>query len=184
MNIRRAMIPLLLSAVAVVATATPAFAHAELTASDPAQGASVAAPPQQVRLTFSEAVTLPDNPVTITGPGGAAWTVGTPAIAGAVITVPVQPSGPAGAYTLSYTVIADDGDDVKGTVAFTLTTAASTTTTTTEAPPPTTTASAAPVADTADPDSGMPVWVWILGAVVLAAAGAVVALRLARPKSS
>lgn len=71
MNIRRLASALLLSAAAVTLTATPAFAHAELKASDPAQGASIATPPQQVSLTFAEAVTLPDNPVTVTGPDGA-----------------------------------------------------------------------------------------------------------------
>jgi methionine-rich copper-binding protein CopC len=185
MKIRQIATTLLLTGAAVVATATPAFAHAELISSNPAQGASVAAPPQQVQLTFSEAVTLPDNPFTITGPDGASWTVDTPSIAGAVITIPVQPSGPAGAYTLTYKVTADDGDTETGTVAFTLTTAAGTTsatTTTTEAAP--TTTATASVANTSDSDSGIPVWVWILGAVILVAIGVVVALRLGRPKQS
>ena len=189
MYIRRLATVLLLSGLAVVATATPAFAHAELIASDPASGASVAAPPQQVQLTFNEAVTLPADPVTITGPEGASWTIGQPSIAGAVVTVPVQPSGPAGAYTLTYRVVSDDGDDVTGTVAFTLTTAATTTT-----PPPTTTDTSTTVAPTTtvpaaapaseDSDGGIPVWVWLLGAAVLVAVGVVVALRLARHKRS
>jgi methionine-rich copper-binding protein CopC len=186
MNIRRLATALLLSGAAVVATATPAFAHAELIASDPAQNASLAAAPQQVSLTFGEAVTLGDNPVTVTGPEGASWTVGQAAVNGAVVTAPVQPNGPAGAYTLAYTVISDDGDEVKGTVLFTLTAAAgpTTTTTTTEAPPSTTASAEPAAASTNDSDGGIPVWVWILGAVVLVAIGLVVALRVARPKNS
>ncbi len=177
MDVRRLAAALLLSGVAVVATATPAFAHAELIASDPAQGAALPAPPQQVALTFNEPVTPAADPVTITGPEGASWTVGTPSIAGAMVTAPVQPSGPAGAYTLTYRVVSDDGDEVTGTVAFTLTTAATTTTNPTTAAPTTTAPAAAPTSDT---DDGVPAWVWILGAAVLLAIGVLVALRLAR----
>lgn len=196
MNVRRLATVLLLSGVAVIGTATPAFAHAELIASDPAQNAALAAPPQQVSLTFNEPVTLAPNPVTITGPGGVAWTVGQPSIAGAVITIPVTPMGPAGPYTLAYQVVSDDGDAINGSVPFTLTAAVpappttttapptTTTTTTTTETPPSTTASAEPAAATSDDDGGVPVSVWIIGAVVLVAAGVVVALRGARSKNS
>lgn len=191
MNLRRLATVLLLSGVAVVATATPAFAHAELTASSPAQNASLAEAPQQVQLTFSEAVTLPDNPVTVAGPDGASWTAGPASIAGAVVTVPVTPSGPAGAYTLTYNVISDDGDAISGTVQFTLTAAVpgatSTTATATSEPPPTTSppTTAAPAASsTNDSGGGIPVWVWIVGAVVVVVGGLLLALRLGRPKRS
>lgn len=189
MMVRRLATALLLSGVAVIVTATPAFAHAELIASDPAQNASIAAPPQQISLTFNEAVTVPANPVTITGPDGTTWTAGTPSIAGAVVTVPVTPAGPAGAYTLAYQVISDDGDDVRGSVQFTLTAAVAAPTTaapppTTEAPPSTTASAENTAATTSDSDSGVPVWVWILGAVVLVAVGVTVALRLGRAKNT
>lgn len=192
MNLRRLVTVFLLSGMTVVATATPAFAHAELIASSPAQNAALDAAPQQVQLTFSEAVTPADNPVTIAGPEGAAWTVGTPSLAGAVVTVPVQPTGPAGAYTLTYRVISGDGDAINGTVQFTLTaavpapptTAPPTTTRETTAPPPTTPSPAPAAASSTDSDGGVPVSVWIIGAVVLVAAGVVIALRVARPKNS
>jgi len=191
MNLRRLATVLLLSGVTVVATATPAFAHAELTGSSPAQNASLAEAPQQVQLTFSEAVTLPDNPVTVAGPGGASWTAGTASIAGAVVTVPVTPSGPAGAYTLTYNVVSDDGDPITGTVQFTLTAAVpgatgSTSTptsepTTSDSPPTTATPAAA---STSDSGGGVPVWVWIVAAVVVVIGGLALALRLGRPKRS
>jgi copper resistance protein C len=190
MNGRRLMLALLLGAAATVVTATPAFAHAELIASTPAEGAALAAPPEQVQLTFSEPVTLAANPVTVAGPDGATWTAGQPSVAGAVVTVPVRPAGPAGAYTLTYRVVSSDGDEIGGTVAFTLTAAVPTET---QSPPPTTdttvtttqTTTSTAAADAATDDSGgIPVWVWILVAVVVLAGGVVVALRLGRPKSS
>ncbi|MGB3437944.1 MAG: copper resistance CopC family protein [Actinophytocola sp.] len=184
MSLRRLVTVSLLCGITIVSTATPAFAHAELIASDPATGAALATPPRQVVLTFNEAVTLGENPVTVTGPGGAAWVVGTPSIAGAVVTAPVRPTGPEGAYTLTYRVVSGDGDDVTGSVAFTLTTSADSPTTTTEAAPTTTTTPAAAEESASDMDSGTPAWVWILGAAVVLAVGVVVALRLTRAKNS
>ena len=71
---------------------------------------SLGAPPAQVSLTFGEAVRLPPNPIRVTGPGGAVWTVGKAAVTDATVTAPVTATGPAGAYTLAWQVISDDGD--------------------------------------------------------------------------
>ena len=124
-------------------TASPAWAHTELKSSDPADGSSLSSAPTTVTLTFEEAVTLPGNPIEVTGPDGSSWTVGTATISGASVSAPVEATGPVGQYTLRYTVTADDGDAVKGTVRFTLTSAA--TPATTEVATPTTAAAAAPV---------------------------------------
>jgi methionine-rich copper-binding protein CopC len=190
MNVRGLAIALLLSGVAVVVSATPAFAHAELVGSDPAQNATVAVVPQQVQLTFNEPVTVAENPVTVTGPEGVSWTVGQPSITGAVVTVPVQASGPAGGYTLTYRVLSSDGDVVDGSVAFTLASAVpgpTASSPTSSAPPttevpPTSTASAAPAVGGSS--GGVPVWVWVLGGVVLVVVGVVVALRLGRGRKA
>lgn len=185
MNSRRLAVALLLSGLVVVGTATPALAHAELIASTPAEGAKLATPPKQVKLTFNEPVTPAASPLTVTGPGGTSWTVGKATLAGAVVTVPVQPSGPAGSYTLTYNVISDDGDAVTGTVSFTLTAAATPTTTapTTTTTPPTTTESATnAAASTSDSGSGVPVWVWIVGAAVVFAIALLVVLRMSRTR--
>lgn len=193
MNPRRLATAFLLGAAAVLATATPAAAHAELIASDPVQDASLPAPPQQVQLTFNEPVSLDTDPVVVTGPGNVEWTVGQPTVAGAVVTAPVQATGPSGRYTLIYQVLSKDGDAVTGSVSFTLTAAApppttttttTATTTTTEQPPTTTATTSAAVAPASDPDDGVPVWVWLLGAVAVLAVAVVVALRAGRSRSS
>jgi copper resistance protein C len=172
-SLLRVALSALLAGLALFVTATPALAHTELKSSDPADGSSLDAPPNAVSLTFEEAVTLPTNPISITGPDGSAWTVGKATITGASVTAPVQATGPAGQYTLSYTVIADDGDDVKGTVRFTLTAPA---TPTTEAAAPTTIEAAAPVAAaptaaatpaSATGSGGSSPWVWVAVAVVV-----------------
>lgn len=188
-----ALVALLAGLFAAVLVAAPtASAHTELTASDPPRGASLAVAPTVVTLTFSEAVTLPANPVTVRGPEGAVWAFGAPSVAGAVVTVPVTGSvGPAGAYQLTWSVVADDGDPVSGTVNFALTAAVPAPTPTSSATPTSTPTAAATAtrepsspalaADTASDDSddgGVPTWVWIVIAVVLVAAvGTVVAVR-------
>ncbi|MBB6380405.1 methionine-rich copper-binding protein CopC [Pseudonocardia eucalypti] len=125
MIIRRAVLVVALALLTVLGVATPAWAHAKLQSSSPAQGASLSAAPTQVTLTFGESVRPARNPITVTGPGGAAWTVGPATVAGPVVSAPVTPAGPAGAYVLTYRVVSDDGDPVTGAVRFTLTVPAS-----------------------------------------------------------
>jgi methionine-rich copper-binding protein CopC len=178
----RLTIALLLGGMLTAAPAAAA-AHAELLASSPAANASLAAAPATVSLTFDEPVTLADNPIEVIGPGNVTWQVGTPTIAGAVVRAPVTASGPAGAYTLVYRVVSDDGDAVSGSVRFTLTAAAPT-----ESPAPAPATSAAPTAS-AEPtrtgpsggDGGTLLWIWLLAGAVLLGALVYVTLRVRRP---
>jgi methionine-rich copper-binding protein CopC len=192
MNLRRIGAALLLAGLALVGTATPALAHAQLLSSDPAAGAALPTAPKRIQLTFSEPVRLPDSPLSVTGPDGSHWTIGQPTVAGAVITAPVEPVGPAGEYVLDYKVISDDGDVVGSTLKFSLATAVATslaavptTTTPTATTPPTTsaTASSAPAQSSGSTGGGVPAWVWVIGAVVLLGVGALVALRMGRSSS-
>jgi methionine-rich copper-binding protein CopC len=192
---RRIAAGLLLAVLALPALATPALAHVELKSSDPANGATVASAPTQLTLTFSGPIQNTGSTVTVAGPGGTQWTVGQLTAAGAVLTVPVQPTGPAGPYTVSYTVISSDGDPVKSTFAFTLatpvappTTTTTTTTTTSAAPPATATSqpAVAPQASSND-GTGTPGWVWILIAlavVVVVGLGGLLAVRRRRSAST
>jgi copper resistance protein C len=169
----------------VLLGAPTAFAHTTLRKSDPTAGASLAAPPTSVSLTFGEAVRLPADPIRVTGPGGAVWTVGKATVTDATVTAPVTATGPAGAYALAWQVISDDGDTIRGTVAFTLTAPAAPASAATS--PPTTAAAAVtpaalpPAAPAAD-EGGVPGWLWVVGGVAVLAvvAGAVVARRAHR----
>ncbi|MEU4250471.1 copper resistance CopC family protein [Amycolatopsis sp. NPDC026612] len=158
---RRAFGAVLAAFTGLVVLAGPASAHTELEASSPAEGASLATAPTQVELTFGEPVTLPPDPVKVTGRDGTAWKIGAPAVAGGVVTVPVTSSGPAQAYTLTWQVVAKDGDNVTGTVHFTLT-----------APGP----AAAPTLDSV----GIPTWIWVLVSIAGLLAVIVVGLRRLR----
>ncbi|MFD6073628.1 MULTISPECIES: copper resistance CopC family protein [Amycolatopsis] len=190
MRFKRFGASLLVAGLALVGAAAPAMAHSELKSSDPARGASLATPPTQIKLTFSGPVTLADdNPIQITGPENASWTVGRAEVAGTVVTAPVQAVGPAGEYTLRYKVAFDDSHAASGSVKFTLSAPAaapspsspsSQTPAGSQAPP--SSASPAPQVSETTPESLVPTWVWIVLAVAVAVAGLVVALRFTRRK--
>ena len=174
--------------------APPALAHTELETSSPVAGARLAVPPTIVSLTFGEAVRLPANPIRVTGPDGAVWTVGQATVTDATVSAPVAAAGPAGAYTLTWQVVAADGDTIRGTVRFTLTApappmvapasppgAAAPAVSSAAAPAPAAPAaapSAAPAAQAVE-EAGVPGWLWGLAvlAVLAVAAGVVVARR-------
>ncbi|HEV2783304.1 MAG TPA: copper resistance CopC family protein [Actinophytocola sp.] len=187
MDLRRPLVALCLAALAVLATATPALAHAELRSSTPAQGAALDAVPKQLLLTFSEPVSPME--ITVAGSPGTQWTLGQIAVEGPTVTVPVvRAVGPAGPYAITWKVQAEDGDPISGAINFTLTVPASPGPTTTTPPatgPPgpvlttdgSTTPVPAPAAAPAD-DGGVPPWVWVLiGLVVVLVAGLLIARR-------
>jgi hypothetical protein len=187
-----------------------AWAHTELVSSSPASGQTLSAAPTQVTLTFGEAVSSPS--ITVTGPGGATWNVGKATARGAKVTAPVTASGPAGAYTLTWRVKADDGDSISGRINFTLANAVAAPAPAPAAPAPAAPAPAAapaapaapapaapeatpvataPAAAPADPavapaaadtGSGIPGWVWI--AVVAVVLGGAAALVVARKRGA
>jgi copper resistance protein C len=176
----RSLLALLLVVAAGLLTATPAQAHTRLTSSNPAEGASVTTPPETISLTFAEADTVSGNPVSVTGPDGTRWTTGPAQVSGDTVSVPVQPIGPAGAYDIRWSVIADDGDAVKGTVHFALSSAIAPTTTAAATTGPATApspapAAAAPASSQQTASTGWPWWAWVVVAlVVLAVIGLVV----------
>jgi copper resistance protein C len=199
MLVRRMSAALLIAGAALFAGATPALAHTALKSSNPAKGASLPAAPPEITLTFSEPVQVEAGAITVAGPGGAQWTVGQPAVTGAVVTAPVTPAGPAGQYTINYRVISADGDPVRGTVAFSLTAAVAvptstttptttstsvTETTTATATPPPSAPQPTPAAQQTEDSGGIPVWIWIAGAVVVVGAGILGAMRMGKSTSA
>ncbi|UJW35635.1 copper resistance protein CopC [Saccharothrix sp. AJ9571] len=175
---KRTAVSLFLTALALLATAGPAGAHTKLESSDPAQGASLEAAPTQITLRFSELVKVETSKVTVTGPSASEWKVGALAAKGPMLTVPVEPVGPAGEYAVNYEVTSADGHSVSGTTRFTLTKEAAPAGAAPSSAPavPNTPTTTVPT-ESADPqpqaaeDTSMPVWPWIVGAAVLLAIG-------------
>jgi copper resistance protein C len=201
MLVRRLSTALLLAGTALLAVTTPALAHTELKSSDPAKGASLPVAPQRITLTFSEPVRVEPGAISVTGPDGTQWTTAQPVLQGPTVAVPVTPAGPAGPYTIAYRVTSDDGHAITGKVPFTLSApvpAAAPATQVTSGvmtsggspvptPGETTGASIIAVPTTDSPqtvaaaqetdDGGVPVWIWVLAAVVLAGVGVAVGQR-------
>jgi len=173
--------------VALLLGAAPAFAHTRLEGSNPADKSNVDSAPESVSLSFNEDISAEFASMSVVGPDGTNYATGQVSAAGGQVSTAVSPLGPAGAYTIGYRVVSDDGHPVQGKVSFTLTapgpgaaaaTPAPAAAEATAAPAPATTA-VDPQASTR-PDEGAPIWPWLVGAVILVAAGAVVALRLGR----
>jgi methionine-rich copper-binding protein CopC len=169
--VRRFLLPIVLAGLAVFGFATPALAHNVLVGSSPANGASVATGPGTVSLTFDAPVQFGANYLTVIGPDGNHWEkTDNATVNGDSVSTSVAPLGPAGVYKVGYRIISADGHPVSGEVSFTLTKAG------TGTPPQHSSDSA-----TGSSTSGaVPVWVWVLGAVVLLGVGLFFGLRMPR----
>ena len=94
----------------------PAWAHASLLDSTPADGAIVANAPTALTLTFNEPVSPTE--MRLIGPGGAASPLGAPVLSDDTVSMSVGAALVQGSYALSWRVISADGHPVGGTVLF------------------------------------------------------------------
>lgn len=161
---------LVLAGLGLFALAAPASAHNSLSSSNPGDEATLDTGPAEVVLTFDQPVQEGKglNSIAVTGPDGKPWQGGPATVDSNVVTAPVRELGPKGVYTIGYRIVSADGHPVSGELTFTLTTAGNGT------PAPETSQNAVG----GDSGGGVPVWVWLAGAVVLLGAGMVVALRI------
>lgn len=141
-----------LALAALVLMAPEASAHTVLTGSDPAADATLDTGPARVTATFNEDLQPTFAAITVVGPDGNLWSQGDTVVKGPAASVGLRPLGPSGRYTVNYRVTSDDGHVVSGSWSFTLRSAG------TGAPGP------AAAASTHD---RIPLWPFILGAVVL-----------------
>ncbi|MFD0275798.1 FixH family protein [Kitasatospora sp. NPDC127111] len=105
----------------MLAGAGPAAAHATLQSTDPAQNSVVAAAPQAVTLTFSEAVSLSGDSVRVLDPAGKAVDSGNPAHAdGRDNTARVGLKGGLanGTYTVAWRAVSADSHPIGGAFTF------------------------------------------------------------------
>ncbi|GAA1990811.1 copper resistance CopC/CopD family protein [Kitasatospora viridis] len=118
-TLRRLLLAALLAVVALLGTAGPAAAHAGLVTATPSDGAVLADEPRQVRMEFSEPVTLRLSSIRVIAPDGRRVDAGPPLAAGTTLTVPLAPGGPQGTYVIDWRVSAvDDGHTTAGAVVF------------------------------------------------------------------
>ena len=184
----------LLAAFLVLLSPLSASAHDALVSSSPAADESVETVPSELTLTFS--AKLIDGgegatEVVVTAPDGSSITDGAATVDGAVVTQPLQGSGPAGEYHVIWKVVSSDGHPTSGEYSFTVTVGDDATPTAEPTVAPTTAAPTAeqtaapeatttPAADSGDTAGGSP-WIWVLAIVaVLVVAGVVIWIVLSR----
>lgn len=125
---RLAWLSVLAFAVLLVAwSAGPASAHATLLFASPAAEGGVPDPPSVLTLTFDNPVTLPPDALRLSGSTGTPVTLGVASLTGAghSVQATVNRKIPVGIYTVTWQVIASDGDAITGTYRFAVGTSAS-----------------------------------------------------------
>ncbi|GAA2731591.1 copper resistance protein CopC [Streptomyces nogalater] len=118
-RLRTLLLLLLAVTGALLAGASPAFAHAALTGSDPAQGVVAGTAPTRVTLTFSEKVAMSDDSVRVLDPRGTPVQTGSPAtVSGTTYAVKLKSGLAKGTYTVTYQVVSADSHPVAGAYTF------------------------------------------------------------------
>ena len=153
-------------ALAAALIAPPASAHASRVSADPADNAAVAAGPDRVSATFNERLQTTFAAMTVVGPDGNVWSSGDAAVQGAVVSIAMRALGPVGTYTVNYRVTSADGHVVSGSWSFRLTLPG--------------TGTPGPPAAATDTDGAIPVWPFVVVAVLLVAGGGLWAARRKR----
>jgi len=110
----------LVLAAATLGLAGPASAHDAAESTSPAQGAVLAAPPEEVSVTFSSKPLGIGSSFSVKDAGGAEWADGSVRIADNVAIQKLRSGGPAGAYTVAWRVVGSDSHPIEGTFAFTV----------------------------------------------------------------
>lgn len=159
-----------------IAVAGPAAAHSTVVATDPADGARIATGPGRVSITFNENLQPSFPSLTVVGPDGNLWSKGKPVVDGPTVSIEVGDLGPAGTYTMAYRVTSADGHPVSGTRAFELTAPGHGT--------PGPKADAKSNSGEGGDSGGVPLWVFIVAAVVLFGGGLAFALFGGRSRRS
>ncbi|WP_238006362.1 copper resistance protein CopC [Dactylosporangium sp. AC04546] len=183
MTVRATLAAAAAAALVLLVPAQPAWAHAKLLKSDPADGATVTAPVAAVTFTFNEMVKQQFSTVVVTGVDGASYSDGAPKSVDKTLTQPVK-ALPAGVVRVAWRTVSVDGHPIEGQFTFTNAAAAPTTAAPSSPPQATTEPASAPssaaatvAADPASDDGGAGGLLWaVVGAVVvvLVLAGGVV----------
>ena len=113
------MLGLFVLAIATLGLVGPASAHDAAESTSPAQGASLATPPEEVSVTFSNPPLGIGSSFSVKDASGTEWADGSVRIVDNVATQKLRSGGPAGAYTVAWRVVSSDSHPIEGTFSFT-----------------------------------------------------------------
>lgn len=178
---RRVLALVLALCAALVMGTSAASAHSVVVSSTPEDASSVAEGPTEATVTFNEALQSEFASITVVGPDGNLWSEGDPRVTGSTVAVDVRPLGPVGTYTIAFRVTSADGHPVSGTRTFELTTAGPGTAGAAadgSAPSPASAETGTAVAQQPmEDDGGVPLWPFLVLAVMAFAGGLAFTLR-------
>ena len=127
-SIRRQLLSAVLAifvvAAALLGLVAPASAHDTAESSSPAQGATVATPPEKVSVTFNRNPLGIGAQFLVKDASGAEWADGAVEIVDNVASQKLKAGAPAGEYTVTWRVASSDSHPIEGTFGFTATAAA------------------------------------------------------------
>lgn len=106
---------------AMALSIAPASAHSSEVATDPLDGASLAALPASVSVTMDEKPMDVGHAMVVSAPDGTQVSGPEVSIIGHSLSVPIIAQGPAGDYKVGYRVVSADGHVVTGSFTFTVT---------------------------------------------------------------
>jgi copper transport protein len=115
-----------LTAVLGILFASPAAAHAELVATNPANGAHLAKAPDEIEMTFTESVNVLDDGFRLVDSVGATVPTPEPVADGHTVNWPMPADLPDGPYTVTWKLVSSDGHPVAGAFSFGVGTTAAT----------------------------------------------------------
>ncbi len=117
-RLRRPLAATILGCLVIVGWATPAAAHAAVTASSPAQGAHLARIPHTVTINFDQPVQPDDGGLVVLNSAGQRVQVASGHPTPATLSATLPASLGSGAYVSDYTVTSVDGHVVSGGIVF------------------------------------------------------------------
>lgn len=105
---------------ALLASATPLYAHLKLVAASPSAGADLSRSPDEIRLHFSQRVEVAFSSISLVGPSGPVEVggVGRPPGADSVLVAAIPTALEAGRYTIAWRTSGADGHPIRGELSF------------------------------------------------------------------
>ena len=128
-------------AAALLGAVAPASAHDAAVSTSPATGVTLAAPPEQVSVTFNKNPLVLGSQFLVNDDAGTNWSDGGVEIVDNVASQKLKSGAPAGTYTVLWRVVSSDSHPIEGSFTFTATAGA----------PGSTAVAAAPTMGTAEP---------------------------------
>lgn len=119
-SILRGLVAVTLALTATGLIAGPASAHAQLVSTDPADGATISAPPATVTLTFDEALLADTETISINDENGNVVASQQATPEGSTVSVPWPAELTTGTFQVAYRVVSGDGHPVTGAFTFTI----------------------------------------------------------------